>query len=345
VQSKPTVTIDPVGPLCVSSQGVQLNANPEVLDNPSATFEYDWTGDVVSTLENPTLSIATPGTKTVNLVVTADNGCESDMANQNIVVNPNPVAEIINQNPITVCELSDLELLANAGQPNVTYSWSGTAGTYISPSVGATVIFNAPAVNPITDYTVILEAENTVTGCTSQTEEIVSVYKSPVVTLGDDIDLCVGQDTILYPTIDFAHEPYTSKWLLDTTELSNTQTLNPRFTLPDNETYTVGITITDVYGCTGYDEISINPLENPIADAGLDRNVDWNTTFNLNGSASEGTPSYVYEWQPEDSIITSNLIPNPTSVLKESTQFALYVEDANGCFDYDTVLITNHRSY
>jgi gliding motility-associated-like protein len=340
VQSKPTVTIDPVGPLCVSSQGVQLNANPEVLDNPSATFEYDWTGDVVSTLENPTLSIATPGTKTVNLVVTADNGCESDMANQNIVVNPNPVAEIINQNPITVCELSDLELLANAGQPNVTYSWSGTAGTYISPSVGATVIFNAPAVNPITDYTVILEAENTVTGCTSQTEEIVSVYKSPVVTLGDDIDLCVGQDTILYPTIDFAHEPYTSKWLLDTTELSNTQTLNPRFTLPDNETYTVGITITDVYGCTGYDEISINPLENPIADAGLDRNVDWNTTFNLNGSASEGTPSYVYEWQPEDSIITSNLIPNPTSVLKESTQFALYVEDANGCFDYDTVLIT-----
>src|SRR5690606_26717179 len=53
VQPKPVVTINPVAPQCVSSQGVYLTANATVPTVPSATFTYNWTGDVVSDLASP----------------------------------------------------------------------------------------------------------------------------------------------------------------------------------------------------------------------------------------------------------------------------------------------------
>lgn len=340
VQPKPVVTINPVAPQCVSSQGVYLTANATVPTVPSATFTYNWTGDVVSDLASPLLPRDNPGEKNVSLVVTADNGCVSDPATLKVIVNPNPIAEIVNPTPMSVCELSDLEIRANTAQPNVVFDWEGTAQTYLTPKTGSTVVFNAPAVTPQTVYNVVLNAENTLTGCKGQTNKDITVYLSPKVELGQDIELCIGWDTILHPSIDFAIEPYQIRWMLDTTELSNTSTLNPRFTLRDNNTYKVGLRITDTYGCSGYDEISILPLANPIANAGIDRIEDWNEPFNLNGSATGGTPSYTYNWQPADSLLTSNTVPNPSSVLQESTRFILRVEDARGCFDYDTVEVT-----
>lgn len=340
VEPKPIVTINPIADQCVSSQGVQLSANASVPSVPGATFTYNWTGEIISTIPNPILPISSPGNKTVNLVVRANNGCYSDMATIVVVVHPNPLAEITNPSPLTVCEGTDLTLRANTSQPNVTYSWTGTASTYINPTTGSEVVFNAPAILPETQYSVIMRATNTITGCSAETQRNITVYRSPEVSLGQDIELCIGWDTVLYPQIGFAVEPYSIRWLLDTTELSNTQTLNPRFTLRDNNSYQVGLRITDNYGCSGYDEISILPLQNPIANAGIDRDVDWNTPFTLDGSATAGSPAYSFEWQPQDSIVTSHLIPNPTAVLQETTQFILRVEDTRGCYDYDTVIIT-----
>ncbi|MFO7867984.1 MAG: gliding motility-associated C-terminal domain-containing protein [Bacteroidales bacterium] len=340
VQSRPTVSINDIGPFCVSDQGERLSADVSVLDEPDATFEYTWTGDVDSKLAEPILSISEPGLKTVHLEVVADNGCAAGVQTKEIMVNENPVAEIITQN-LEVCEMTDLELSANASQSeDVAYTWSGTAATYISPSTGKDVIFSAPEVTVERDYKAVLTVENTITGCNSQAEKSILVHNGPDVSIGEDIELCIGQDTVLDPSIDFVEAPFESRWVLDTTELSNTESLNPRFTLPDNKSYQVGLRITDKNGCDGYDELTILPLENPIADAGIDRDVDWNQEFELYGDATGGTPGYQYMWQPEDSLTTSNTIQNPYSILRKSTRFVLYVEDVKGCYDYDSVLIT-----
>lgn len=342
IEPKPSVTINPVAPQCESNLGVQLSAVPVVngVDNP--TFTYNWTGAVTSTQESPLLDISQASTKTVSLTVTANNGCTSDPATINVVVNPNPLAQIITPQPMTVCAGSTLNLQANNTTPGIQYTWSGTAQSYISPTVGTPVTFTAPTiVSPTQSYTVILTATNTTTGCTAQTNADILVYRQPVISLGNDLELCVGASTILNPTITYAVQPISEiRWVLDTTELSNTSTLNPTFTQKELKDYTVGLRITDANGCQGYDDIDIAGLANPTADAGPDKTADWNIAFGLTGSASGGAPGYTWLWQPKDSLTSANTVQNPTSILKESTWFQLEVTDTKGCKDVDSVLIT-----
>ena len=340
IEPKPEVTINPAGPICETNLGLFLTANPTVPDEPNPTFTYNWTGAVTSTQPSPMLNVTTAGVKNITLTVTANNGCTSDPETIQVIVNPNPVAQIINQSPIKVCALTDLTLQANA-VAGINYSWSGSAQSFISPTTGANVVFNAPSVNPSTVYNAILTATNPVTGCTATTNKDITVYKLPEVTLGNDLELCIGSSTTLNPVINYGVLPYQEiRWLLDTTELSNTGTMNPVFTQKDANDYKVGIRITDANGCIGYDEVNMHGLVNPTADAGADINADWNTTFNLSGNATGGNPGYTWAWQPQDSLLTANTVQNPTSKLMESTWFELEVTDSKGCKDVDSVLVT-----
>lgn len=342
IEPKPTVTINPVDPQCQSTLGVQLTAVPSVNGVTNPTFTYNWTGAVTSSQASPLLDISTPGTKNVTLRVTANNGCTSDPATINVVVNPNPLAQIITPQPMTVCAGSSLTLQANNSTPGVQYTWDGTAKSYISPTAGASVTFTPPSIiSPTQTYNVILTATNTLTGCSSQTNADITVYRQPTVSLGNDLELCLGTSTVLNPSITNAVQPLAEiRWVLDTTELSNTATMNPTFTQKELKTYKVGLRVTDANGCQGYDEVNISGLANPVADAGIDKNVDWNTAFSLAGNASGGTPGYTWLWQPKDSLTTANTVQNPTSILKESTWFELQVTDSKGCKDIDSVLIT-----
>lgn len=342
IEPKPTVTINPVAPQCESNLGAQLTAVPIVNGVADPTFTYSWTGAVTSTQASPILNISTAGTKVVTLRVTANNGCESDPATINVVVNPNPLAQIVTPQPMTVCAGSTLNLQANNSTPGIQFTWDGTAKSYIAPTVGASVTFTAPTIiTPSQSYNVILTATNTLTGCTAQTNSDVLVYRQPVISLGSDLELCVGSSTILNPTITYAVQPISElRWVLDTTELSNTATMNPTFTQKELKDYTVGLRVTDANGCQGYDEIYITGLANPTADAGPDKTADWNIAFGLTGNASGGAPGYTWLWQPQDSLTTANTVQNPTSILKESTWFQLEVTDSKGCKDIDSVLIT-----
>lgn len=342
VEPKPTVTINPIAPLCANDLGQALVANPQVSGVPSATFTYNWTGDVKSTKSSPVLNVSEEGVKNVSLIVTADNGCVSEPANIDVIVYPNPVAEIINLQPIEVCAGEEFELLANNAMAGMVYTWDGSAKPYINPTAGESIIFTAPEIaTPTQTYSITMTATNATTGCTSTTESTILVNRKPELTLGGDVELCLGNSIIMDPTITFAVEPIKElRWLLDITELSNTGTLNPTFTLKEDKTYSLGLKVTDANGCIGYDQILINPLQNPVANAGDDKVVSWNDQFSLEGSAAQGTPGYTWKWEKKDSLTSSNTVQNPTAVLKETTWFELEVTDSKGCKDIDSVLIT-----
>ena len=90
---------------------------------------------------------------------------------------------------------------------------------------------------------------------------------------------------------------------------------------------------TSVYGCDSLvtTNLTVNPL--PIAFAGNDTTVGYNSTITLNGSGG-----IAYTWSPSTGLSCSNCA-NPSVTITGETTFYLTVTDANGCSSTDQVTI------
>jgi hypothetical protein len=76
--------------------------------------------------------------------------------------------------------------------------------------------------------------------------------------------------------------------------------------------------------------VNVHPL--PVPEAGNDITIAHGTNTILQGSATNGSGSYAYHWEPSDKLVNPD-IPNPQTLnLYSSTLFSLTVTDlANGC--------------
>lgn len=81
-------------------------------------------------------------------------------------------------------------------------------------------------------------------------------------------------------------------------------------------------------------------LGSPVVYAGMDIDIPYAGTAQLNGTASGGSGNYVYSWTPAN-LLNNPSIPNPTTVsLTSSTLFYLQVTDlGTSCYGRDTVLV------
>jgi hypothetical protein len=79
----------------------------------------------------------------------------------------------------------------------------------------------------------------------------------------------------------------------------------------------------------------------PIANAGIDQIIPNGSFTTLSGSASGGSGSYSWHWEPANLLVDPN-IQNPTTLpLTNSVQFTLTVTDISyGCTGADQVLVT-----
>lgn len=107
----------------------------------------------------------------------------------------------------------------------------------------------------------------------------------------------------------------------------------------------VQTTVYSVLVNDGYDPITkvvtvtVNPL--PIANAGVDQEINHGTITDLQGSVPTGTPPYSYVWQPSDSLFINTLQKPRTHKLRGSTLFSLIVTDGNGCVsEPDEMVVT-----
>ena len=104
-------------------------------------------------------------------------------------------------------------------------------------------------------------------------------------------------------------------------------------------TYTV--TISDGYNVTSASTtVTVNPV--PVANSGPDQNIPYGTSTTLHGSASNGTSTYYYAWEPADLLISPTSQNTATQNLYGTTVFRLKATDANtGCQStYDTVVVS-----
>ena len=112
------------------------------------------------------------------------------------------------------------------------------------------------------------------------------------------------------------------------------QTLTGIYTVMANNTGT---------NCSNIMSGSVNIIISslPIASAGPDQTINNGMSTILNGSASSGTPPYNWSWSPSAMIDGSSNIQNPKTINLGVTQvFSINVTDANGCQDFDKVIIS-----
>ncbi|MCK4678173.1 MAG: T9SS type A sorting domain-containing protein [Bacteroidales bacterium] len=89
------------------------------------------------------------------------------------------------------------------------------------------------------------------------------------------------------------------------------------------------------------DTMIITVMEPPLAYAGEDQTIEYNTTTTLNGSAEGGSGDYSWYWTPETYLVDPTIQNPETFPLTSNTTFNLLVTDlSSGCQDDDDVEVT-----
>lgn len=320
-----------------ADQAMCLGASTTIGGSPVAVagvapFTYSWspaTGLSSATAANPT---ATPSaTTTYSVTITDALGCTAS-DDMTVTIWPLPVANAgIND---TLCAGQSTSIggspSASGGTPGYTYSWA-PAGSLSS----ATVANPTATPSVTTEYTLTVTDAN---GCTDQSTVSV-IVSMPVADAGADPGICFGSSATIggSPTAS-GFGPFTYAWS-PATNLSATNVANPVASPSSTETYVV--VITDRFGCTDSDTVSVivNPFLDP--DAGQDVNICYGTSTVIGGSPTilGGTPPYTYSWTPTTGL-SSPSVANPTASPTVTTEYIVDVIDATGCSGQDTVVVS-----
>ncbi len=296
--------------ICKGSS-VQLTGNPNGLQSytwsPSATLNN-------ASIQNP---IAAPLVDTDYILTGSDvKGCvNTDTVNVSVIAIP-PIGI---SNDTTICLGESATLSVNTDAAN-TVTWSPNI-------VIDDVTSRTPTVNPSSDQVYKVVVENP-TGCKDSAEVLVSVNPLPTITLSPDAEICIGGNTTLTASGGNTYTWSPSTGLSTTT--GNTVIASPLV----STTYTVEVE--DANQCSTTDSvlITVNPL--PTVSAGLDVEICKGTSTQLNASPSGLS---FYSWTPTATLNNPTVV-NPTAAPLSTTEYIVLGEDANGCRNADSVIVS-----
>ncbi|MBP7849160.1 MAG: hypothetical protein KA053_02675 [Lentimicrobiaceae bacterium] len=153
-------------------------------------------------------------------------------------------------------------------------------------------------------------------GCTAAASAVVTVHPLPVPNIGQDAYICPGQCATLQASGGVSY-------LWSTQETTSSITVCPGA----NTVYAV--TVTDMHGCQGTDEVSIFLHTPPQADAGADTAICMGDCAILHAT---GGVSYI--WSNQE--VAPDIVVCPT----QNTTYQVTVTGANGCTASSDVVVT-----
>ncbi len=263
--------------------------NSTTLDAGAGYTTYSWSPSGIS----QTLNVTTGGSYSVT--VTDANGC-TGTDNVTVIENPNPVPSITG----TLDFCTGFSTTLDAGAGYITYSWT-PAG--ISQTLNVTTGGN---------YSVIVTDAN---GCTGTDNVTVVENSSLTPTITGTLDFCAGNST----TIDAGAGYTVYNW----SPVGSIQTVN----VTTGGVYSV--TVTDVNGCTGTDNVTV--IENTNPTPSITGTLDFCTGFSTTLDAGAYT-----SWSWSNTDITQ------TTIITAGGSYTVTVTDANGCTGIDnTTVIEN----
>lgn len=305
----PNPAITPVGPFCVTSGPVQLQA---------ADMGGTWSGPGVSPTGSFNPATAGPGTHTINYSI----GVAPCNANSSTTITVNSATVSVSPNQ-TICPGGSATLTASGA---ATYTWSPTTG--LSPTNGPTVTAS-PAVT--TTYTVT----GTTAGCNSTANVTVTVGGAPAVNAVPNQTYCIGATA---PATNFSGGAAGTVY--------NWTNSNPAIGLPASGTGalpsfsaatagTATITVTPTIGaCTG------TPISFTITVDGTNTTVSPDVSICTGSTPLSAGGAVNYSWSPTTGLSPTNG-PNVTASPATTTTYTVTGTTAAGtCPTTATVTVT-----
>ena len=248
------------------------------------------------------------------------NGCT--ITQTGVAVNePAPLQAQVVGNSNATCEGGNdgrIEVQATGGTAPYSYS-SDNGVTYQS---GSTLLV-APGT-----YTIWVRDAN---GCVLQLgNSTVGLTNTLQVTpMADIAPLCEGSSVTLQPITNGTQFTWSP-----TNGVSDPGSATPIVSPTTTTTYSVTIRLGQ---CSATDDVTVNILPAPVADAGADTEICFGQSYQLQGAGGVS-----YQWSPA-TYLSDPGIANPVMQLPaQSTEYSLVVTDANNCrsLQPDRVLIT-----
>ena len=190
--------------------------------NPGSFDTYNWSTGSTSGQITPTTS------GTYSVTTTDEYGCVN---NDEVDLTVNPKPELDLGSDTTLCEGNYLELDGGSGLNS--YTWS-------NGSVDQTLIINSQGTYAVTVEDAL--------GCKNEDEIQVTVVSPPIIDLGNDT--VIGAYSVMTYSVATGYSSY----------LWSTADTTPSTTFIISNNQYLSVSVTDVNGCVGYDEIFIEVL-------------------------------------------------------------------------------------
>lgn len=338
----------------LDANGCTLNLNSIMVNQPAAalggtllTSDVACYGDATGSLEfqatggtagytfqwsNSSSLFSEPGSVLSNVVadnydvtVTDANGCQ--YSTSDVVGQPPLLTSSVTGTNVSCYGGNDgsITLTVGGGVTNYSYSWTTSNG--ILPP-GQDVV-QSPSGLTAGTYDVLVTDAN---GCTTTSSIEITQPGAPIQTIEEVTHiLCFGNNTgAIDLTVTGGTQPYSFAW---TPIGSSTEDVNNL--IAGIYTYE----ITDANGCIYSDTVLVTQPNQPLTVTNTITNVNCFGESNgiIDLTVSGGTPGYIFEWS-NSSYLLSNT--NEDLINYPADFYRYQVTDANGCFVFDTLEIT-----
>jgi len=268
----------------------------------SWTWKFgDGTG---SDTTNPVHSYTSAGLKAVTLTVTNTKGCIEDLEKQ-VDIRDRPAIYLPFRDTL-ICNQDVLQLSATADFPGI-FTWS--------PNTNITSVNSPrPKVNPtdtITYYVSFSDGK----GCDNTDSVKINVVDSAFVHLGRDTVICLTDTIQLIPQTNALYFNWQPALYID-----SPQAKMPFVAPLATTTYTVTAKVSD--RCIAKDDITIQEIPYPQANAGPDVVICYNKSVKLSATIKGST----FAWSPANSLYNANTL-TPTAGPQSTTTYTLTVYD------------------
>jgi gliding motility-associated-like protein len=292
-------------------------------------------------LLNPVVSPVVTTTYTITVTDAEGIACEAS-DDVTITVFPEIIADAGSDE--TICNGSNGGSYVLGGSPTAQYA-DGSAGSFTyewtSVPVGFTSSDPNPEVSPTETTTYFLTVTDA-NGCQEFDEVTVTVLDELIADAGDDIEICHPENggvTQLNGSASGGTPGYTYLWE-PADGLDNPNIANPIANPTATTVYT--LTVTDAFGCTDTDQVTITVIDEIVAEITGDDQMchpDDSGFATLTGSATGGSGNFTFLWSADPAYDFEGNENNAIIVVSpaETTTFTLTVTDTeNGCADSTT---------
>ena len=267
-------------------------------------FGEPTTNSDFSSLQNPSYTFPSMGTKNAQLVVGNTVGCLDTLVNFVNIIDKPPLNLAFKDTLICVNDIVQL----NAGSNGI-FSWSPNFNITNANS-------KSPTVSPNVTTTYFVDIDDN--GCMNRDSVKVRVTSHVNLQVMNDTTICQG-DTIKLHIIS---DGFRFSWL-PAAQLNNAASVNPVATTKSTTTYQVTASIG---GCAATESVLVTAIPYPIADAGPDTTICDKTIAQLNAHITGNS----FAWSPTSTLLNSNQL-NPAATPRSSTSYNLIVYDNKGC--------------